>query len=227
MEEFDFRHPGTSYDSDDEELRGDNDVFSPINTKAAQRLYAIAFAAGDAQASGAATPTHTVLRAAYKLQLSVRVDDKRRALNFDCFEYKPTVVDPERQDSLPTLRSIERFDACTGMGDGGRDRGFGMDSDDSDDDDDPALDEPVRHRDGGSFDQPTRMGLLFRGTVGDFLSSRLLRFRVPLASVVGARLVASLEDVEEGDQEEDRVSAALVLELDAPAAAPKRLRPAR
>ena len=220
MAEYDYRHPGTSYDSDDEALRGDNEIFSPINTKAAQHLHALAFAGG-VQSSAEATPAHAVLRAAYKLQLSVRVDDQRRQLNFDCYEYKPSAVDPEHDDCLPTVRSVERFDACTGMG-GGRGGGFGMDSDDDDDDDDddPALDEIVRPRDGGSFDGPTRLALLFRATVGDFLSARLLRFRVPLASVVGARLVVSQEGGgshgggSHGDDGER--SAALVLELDAP-----------
>ena len=42
MFEYDFRHPGTSYDSDDEDLRGENEIFSLINTKA--ECFALAFA---------------------------------------------------------------------------------------------------------------------------------------------------------------------------------------
>ena len=219
MCEYDFRHPGTSYDSDDEEIRGDNEIFSPINTKAAQKLHGLAFAGGQSEVAGhsEAAPNHALLRAAYKLQLSVRVDDKRRALNFDCYEYKPSAVHPSDDSGLPTVRSVERFEKCTGMG-GRRGFGFGMDSDEDseEDDDDSALDEVVQPRDGGSFGTPERLSLLFQATAGDFFSSRLLRFRVPLASVVGARLVASTvgETDEERDEEED--AAALVLELEAP-----------
>ena len=218
MEEYDFRHPGTSYDSDDEDIRGDNDIFSPINTKAGQKLYALAFARGSQPDDEVATPKHAVLRAAYKLQLSVRVDDKRLALNLDCFEYKPPPADPTTDSGLPTLRRVERFDSCTGMG--GRNRGmFGMDSDasDSDEDDDPSLDEIVQPRDGGSFDSDTRISLIYRATVGDFFSGRLLRYRVPLVSVVGARLVVPHDgDEDDGDDADAKVDAALVLELDTP-----------
>ena len=103
MCEYDFRHPGTSYDSDDEEIRGDNEIFSPINTKAAQKLHGLAFAGGQSEVAGhsEAAPNHALLRAAYKLQLSVRVDDKRRALNFDCYEDKPSAVHPSDESVLP------------------------------------------------------------------------------------------------------------------------------
>ena len=39
--EYDFRHPGTSWESDDEEERGDNEIFSPISTRAGQELGSI------------------------------------------------------------------------------------------------------------------------------------------------------------------------------------------
>ena len=39
--EYDFRHPGTHWESDDEDERGDNDIFSPIATKAGQELGSI------------------------------------------------------------------------------------------------------------------------------------------------------------------------------------------
>ena len=39
--EYDFRHPGTSWESDDEEGRGDNEIFSPISTRAGQELGSI------------------------------------------------------------------------------------------------------------------------------------------------------------------------------------------
>ena len=42
--EYDFRHPGTHWESDDENERGDNDIFSPIATKAGQELGSILFA---------------------------------------------------------------------------------------------------------------------------------------------------------------------------------------
>ena len=74
--EYDFRHPGTSWDSDDECERGSNEIFSPIATKAGQDLGSILFA-------GPAGDPSCELKAAYKLQLCVRVDEKRLALVYD------------------------------------------------------------------------------------------------------------------------------------------------
>ena len=62
----------THWESDDEEERGDNEIFSPISTKAGQELGSILLVAPG-------TPS-CELKSAYKLQLSVRVDEKRLAL---------------------------------------------------------------------------------------------------------------------------------------------------
>ena len=71
--EYDFRHPGTSWESDDEEERGDNEIFSPISTRAGQELGSILLV------GKGGTPA-VELKAAYDMQLSVRVDEKRLAL---------------------------------------------------------------------------------------------------------------------------------------------------
>ena len=81
----------------------------------------------------------------------------------------------------------------------------GSEDEDDPDDDDPALDQPVESV--GPLDERGRIGFHLRGHVGDFCASRLLRFRVPLASICGARLLA--DGLPDG-------RALLVLELAAP-----------
>ena len=208
--EYDFRHPGTNWESDDEEERGDNEIFSAIATKAGQDLGSILFA-------GEAGEPTCELKPAYKLQLSVRIDEKRQALVYDCFEYKGAALTPS--DPLPSNRSMLRFQAAMHLSEprGGRfGYGYGSDDDDDDDDDedgdDPSLDEPCEPS--RALDEAGRVGLHLQGHIGDFMSSRLLRFRVPLASVSGVRLHSPGVAVD-GLADED-ARAILVLELHTP-----------
>ena len=204
--EYDFRHPGTHWESDDEEERGDNDVFSPIATKAGQELGSILLA-------GAAGTPSCELKSAYKLQLSVRVDEKRLALLYDCFEHKAEAIEPS--DPLPTNRSMMRFDKAFHMN-GPRRSGWGgygsSEDEDEDEDNDPSLDEPCEPT--RALDEAGRIGCHLRGHAGDFMASRVLRLRVPLASVCGARL--HIPGVAVDGLPDDKARALLVLELDMP-----------
>jgi hypothetical protein len=205
--EFDFRHPGTSWDSDDEDERGDNEIFSPIATKAGQELGSILLA-------GAAGSPSCELKSAYKLQLSVRVDEKRLALVYDCFEYKGAAIEPS--DPLPSNRSMLRFQSAMHIDEprrGGFGYGYGSsDEEDDEDDDDPSLDEPCEPT--RALDDDGRVGLHLQGHIGDFMASRVLRLRLPLSSVCGLRLHAPGVAVDGLADEEAR--ACLVLELHVP-----------
>ena len=106
--EYDFRHPGTSWESDDEEERGDNEIFSPISTRAGQELGSILLV------GKGGTPA-VELKAAYDMQLSVRVDEKRLALCYDIFEHKGAAIDPI-EGPLPSCRSYRRFEEATELG---------------------------------------------------------------------------------------------------------------
>jgi hypothetical protein len=81
--EYERRHPGTNNDSDYEDSaasdrnRTSNGKFSPCNTKAARCVSAIGSEGVSCE-----------LKSAYDFQLAVRVDDTRKAINFDCYEYK-------------------------------------------------------------------------------------------------------------------------------------------
>ena len=192
MLEFDFRHPGTSYESDDEDRGCDDEAFSLINTKA--DCAALLFAS-----AAAAEPT-AMLHSTYKLQMTVRVDDKRLALNFDCFEYKPSAMDPTVDQ--PTQRSLDRFDSLI-------DGEPFFESDDEDDDEEEELGEDI------AYDQPMH-ALIFQATAGDFLARRLLRFRVPMSSIVGARLARPQAGWGEDPTCEGERHAVLVLEFSRP-----------
>lgn len=128
-----------------------------------------------------------MFHSAYTLQITVRVDNKRLELNFDCFKYKQSAMDPKI--NLSTHCSIDCFHSCTSMAEVFGNRVFDSDSEDQDDDEqDPAADEIIQ----GTFDQPTRNSFIFQATAINFLSQRLLLFLVPLSSVVGARLASPL-----------------------------------
>jgi hypothetical protein len=92
--EYEYRHPGTTWGE------GDVDDWCPITTKAGQHLLALSFSGA---AVGGPAP-HAVLRSTYPLQLTIRVDDLRQALNFDCFEFSPPSMDLDEPTDLPSVR---------------------------------------------------------------------------------------------------------------------------
>lgn len=195
--ELAFRHPGTSWESDEEEERSDNKRFAPVKTAMiGPQLVGLAFAR-----PGEASCTH--LFPAFEAQLAVRVDNKRRALLYECCEFKPRALDVNGK--LPTWREIDRFDnAVRIMGSSSHGAYYGA----SAPDDEAYLDEPVQPTAG----LPTR-ALRMQALQGAVLDSRMLRLKVPLDSVVGARLVvgprANIHDDSTG---------VLVLELGQPPA---------
>jgi hypothetical protein len=93
--EYEYKHPGTTCDDDHEN-------FSAITTKAGQHLLALSFAG----AAEGGTANNAVLRSAYPLQLTIRVDDLRQALNFDAFESLPEAMDLDEPTDLPSIRLI-------------------------------------------------------------------------------------------------------------------------
>jgi len=204
--EYDFRHPGTHWESDDEDERGWNEIFSPITTKAGQYLGSILLA-------GAAGTPSCELKPAYKLQLSVRVDEKRLALVYDCFEYKGRALALE--DPLPSTRSIMRYENVVLDAEPRGGGFFDSDEEDSEDSDDERLDEPVQVHESRSSEDD-RSSLRVQGHAGDFMASRVLRLRVPLATVRGARIHSPPITVDGITDSEAR--ALLVLELHTPPA---------
>jgi len=75
-------------------------------TVAAEQLNCIAFV-------GPLGEAVTELKASYPLQLSVRIDESRKSVIFDCFEYKPPFAidldDPDLTSYYPTNRAWERW----------------------------------------------------------------------------------------------------------------------
>jgi len=57
------------------------------------------------------------LKPAYTMQLAVRVDDQRKMLIYDAFEYKGDGLAPDAP--LPSTRSIRKFYVGAGMGSDG------------------------------------------------------------------------------------------------------------
>ena len=206
--EYEHRHPGTSYDSDDEELRNSwNQSYSPITMKAGQHLLALGFAGAGNDSHP--SPRASVLLSTYALQLTIRVDDKREALNFDCFEYRPSSMDLEDSSNLPTVGSLKLFETC-GLGAYslvGYKRAANRDQ----------VAKPLS----GRFSMGDRATLLLQATAGELMAQRLLRFRVRLSSIQGARLVMpkaqTLLRMQLGSGKPSTVSlSALVLELSSP-----------
>ena len=95
----------------------------------------------------------------------MRLDEKREALIYDCFEYKGEATAPS--DPLPTNRSMRRFQRAMHLGEPRRGSRFGDSSEgESEDEEDPALDEPcepVRPPEG----EAGRVAFHLQGHAGD------------------------------------------------------------
>lgn len=193
--ECDFRHPNTNYDSDfeNEEDRGDyqNDKFQPINTKVANNLTTLAFANSE---------NNCELKSSYPMQIAVRTDDSRKAIMYDCFEYKPS----QCQD-LPTNRSVDNFQKAFRLF--GFGSGYDSDEYDSEEDED-YLNQQVKPKDGETFDKETKKMFGLQAIAGDFAFSRIFRHRFNIEDIVGIRL--QKVDCDEAD---DVCPAVLILEL--------------
>jgi hypothetical protein len=85
------------------------------------------------------------------MQLSVRLDAKRRMLVYDCYEFKPkawSVYSGPLPSEREFLKAERTLDPSGGMGGGGG-GGYYVESDEDSrvDDEDPSMDEPVQPRD--------------------------------------------------------------------------------
>jgi hypothetical protein len=199
MDEFTFRHPGTLPEDDEqvEHLGQDNTEYSPITTKASQHLQAIAFVGKE---------IYGRLLPSYKNQFSIRIDNSRRCINYDCYEFKPEGGRHRSQDQnhLPSVARVNRYHSTISCGVPG-----GV----------QFINDP----------QDIRSICHIKALSGDFFQSRCYRFRLPLDNVSGIRLLKDPtlqqvpedlskeeEEEEDDDNEEDDmwdVPGALVLEL--------------
>ena len=122
-------HPGDSADDDASASNGGVEIsessadgyrkgkygYSPLTTRAGARLWSIAFAGPAADAGGA--PSVEALKAAYPMQLMVRLDSgPRKAIIYDALEFRPTLpatfaADAEHGDPVTPaeLGDIERL----------------------------------------------------------------------------------------------------------------------
>ena len=206
--EYEHRHPpppGVLHDSGEgPRLRvglSAHDLFEDTTTKAGQFVFALAFAG--ASAGDDSCPAHAELRAAYSLQLTIRVDDTRNALDFDCFEFQPSAMDEDNAADLPKVRSVKYFEALSNLG---RIVEYAGDE----------LDQEVRAR-MGAFTNADRTALIFQATAGDFMMQRLMRIRVKLDSIVGVRLVVPKAKGRLVFVHQENITVAvLVLELSSP-----------
>lgn len=181
------RHPGTNVESDVEEdedydtlypeYRSDEDD-APITTVAAEELACLVFVGSMGEIKGE-------LQAAYPLQLSARIDQSRKCLIFDCFEYKPyQLIDLSQEDLsavLPTERGWERWN-----------HGYHWSQLDKDDEWDDHI-EGTEYYGGdaqmeGNYSREDQEFLIYCGLTGHFAYNRCLRFRLPFDNICGIRL---------------------------------------
>eukprot|EP00563_Minutocellus_polymorphus_P012797 CAMPEP_0181065516 /NCGR_PEP_ID=MMETSP1070-20121207/24775_1 /TAXON_ID=265543 /ORGANISM="Minutocellus polymorphus, Strain NH13" /LENGTH=697 /DNA_ID=CAMNT_0023145901 /DNA_START=183 /DNA_END=2276 /DNA_ORIENTATION=- len=208
-----LRHPGTTTDSDVEDGVDPSEKFpyfninkhtSPITTVAAEHLYGLVFAGAGGIVSE--------LKASYPMQLSARIDESRRALNLDCFEYKPKAVDMKAKEGdsrpIPTYGDMKKFEDSFDLMSRNEGRsGWESDEESLDPDEDEEMREQVKPREGITFDDDDVLRLNYRAVVGNFANSRCLRVRIPLDEVVGIRLIGKTS----GEESDNGV--VLVLEI--------------
>ena len=199
------RHPGDREEDDVDdgsapEERNESFDFSVV-TKAAEQVHSIAFASPAAGAAANPAPPLTTMRAAYQMQLHVRVDRARGLLVYDCFEFMPGFF---KDWPMPVTRQqvyrIQRN--CW------RDPFERSYSDSDDDGNMSGADEPD-----DEIDKSDLLNLFAQKVWGDFKRSRVFRLRVSLADIVGISLVQDAGEEEEPSEER---LARLVVELSAP-----------
>lgn len=185
------RHPGTTMDSDceeDEDMKikypeyAPTEDDSPITTVAAENLACITFVGSQGQ-------IHAELQSAYPLQLSARIDESRKCLIFDCFEYKPyQLIDVKNVEDLspflPTERGWQRWN-----------HGYHWSQVDRDDHWSDTItgteywggDAQMELR--GNLDRAQQQMVIYCGLTGHFAYNRCLRFRFPFENICGIRFM--------------------------------------
>lgn len=143
-------------------------------TVAAEQLNCITFV-------GPQGDSVTELKASYPLQLSVRIDESRKCVMFDCFEYKPQFAidldDPDLSSYYPTNRAWNRWNQTfmTQSIDNDDDE-YRDDEDDDDYVDGYSPDGKMEMQEGsGDIDRDTERIMIFNGMAGNFAYSRCLR----------------------------------------------------
>ena len=76
--ELDYRHPGTSEESDDDEWKNQNSVFTAIKTVAGQHIASISFVAPQIVGGSEASDRRCDFFPSHMMQYSMRVDDHRK-----------------------------------------------------------------------------------------------------------------------------------------------------
>lgn len=187
--EYETSHPGTTEDD------GAPGGSSPITTTASQLIFSVAL-----DAPGSRGPQK--MKASFKHQLSMRIDEARRVLYLDCYEYKPVCVDlgNEADPPMPTNRSLQRFEDIINPMNLNKDNEI----------DEEWLDSKAEPQSGEDFTRGDIVSLNYKAMVGDFLHSRSLRLRLSLSEIVGIRLMKWDDpDAEPGT---DDLGAVLILE---------------
>ncbi|KAL7543521.1 hypothetical protein ACHAXR_013049 [Thalassiosira sp. AJA248-18] len=213
--EYEARHPGTSEDSDVEDGVDATDKYlyyrinertSPITTTASRLLFSVAMDAPDGEGP-------LEMKAAYRHQLSIRIDEARKCLNLDCYEFKPHCIDMEDEANppLPTNRNVEKFQNTFNPEMRMR-SGYDSDSDDCDEDDE-WLDKHVTPREGTTFPRKAIVSMNHKAAVGNFVSSRSLRLQLRLADLTGIRLMRHIDNEDADGDDDDDAGAVLILEI--------------
>lgn len=209
--EYTDRHPSSSDSSssngvqrkDMDQSKFNQSIHSPINTTASKYLFNVAFAGGGINGG------HVDIKATYRHQISLRIDEESCTLNLDCFEYKPTCLDilSEGEDPPPT-RGEENayFNLIQTAGRGDLNE------------DDPSLLVEGRDysNDWGSSSGRDFTLTHYKALCAKFLNSRVFRLRIALSNVKGIRLMAKPIDINQrrDPRENDNdIAAVLILEI--------------
>ena len=206
--EYTDRHPPcphTVQRKDMDQSNYNTSIHSPINTTASKYLFNVAVAGGDVSNG------HVDIKASYKHQLSLRIDEESCSLNLDCFEYKPTPLDilKDGEDPPPTRGEVNVFQNLI----------ITAGRADSDENDPELLEEGEDYRaDWGRTGRDFIMSH-YKALCGKFLNSRVFRLRIALSNVKGIRLIAKpIDGSRQRDprEDEDDLAAVLILEIKEP-----------
>lgn len=204
-QEYTDRHPPSPHNvqrKDMDQSKFNPSIHSPINTTASKYLFYVAFAGGDVSNG------HVDIKASYRHQMSLRIDEESCSLNLDCFEYKPTCLDIliDGEDPPPTRGEENAYDnliITAGRGN-------------FDENDPELLEEGEDYR--ADWVQTGRDFTMthYKALCGKFLNSRVFRVRIALSNVKGIRLIAKPVDTSrprDPRENDSDLSAVLILEI--------------
>lgn len=206
--EYTDRHPPCPHDVQRKDMKQsvfNPSIHSPINTTASKYLFCVAVA------GGGVSNGHVDIKASYRHQLSLRIDEESCSLNLDCFEYKPTCLDilKDGEDPPPTKGEVHAFQNLCITAEKG----------DWDENDPELMEEGEDYR--ADWGRTGRDFIMthYKALCGKFLNSRVFRLRIALSNVKGIRLIAKpVDSNRQRDPREDDndLSAVLILEIEEP-----------